>query len=409
MIDKKSEYLALPLPNEQNMLEDDCPRIRQAFQKLDAHAKTTDTALAARLEQANAADAALAARLAQATAADEVLATLLLRVAATELAQAVTDGTLVEHGQSLLAQVERIAALERRSWFGTCESPGAQVAKALTLPGFALAPGVSLDIIFSEVNAAEEMTLTINEGEPVPVLHQGVPPEVAQLAKGQIYTLKYSGAAWQIMAGMAPDRVGQTHWFEDTLGRPGFVPYTGAAIADFSVHWPQMAVYLATAHGQARCFESLEEREAAHTEVWHTLASGETISWEGLGGVTKYYYDAENDVLYMPDLRGMMRSMAGDGIVAASMGESAGDRTRNFASTFGMKDRKFSEKNNFNSAGAFYPNDIGYEYVLSRDGSSGYTGCNLGMDPARMVPVGPTNLPRSWGSLACAYLGHPAA
>lgn len=61
MIDKKSDYLALPLPNEQNMLEDDCPRIRQAFQALDAHARTTDTALAESLEQANAADAAVAA------------------------------------------------------------------------------------------------------------------------------------------------------------------------------------------------------------------------------------------------------------------------------------------------------------------------------------------------------------
>lgn len=61
MIDNKTEHLGLPLPNEQNMLEDDCPRIVQSFRKLDAHAQTTDAALAARKEQADAADAAVAA------------------------------------------------------------------------------------------------------------------------------------------------------------------------------------------------------------------------------------------------------------------------------------------------------------------------------------------------------------
>ena len=45
MIDKKSEYLELPLPNEQNMLEDDCPRIVEAFRKVDAHAKAANERL----------------------------------------------------------------------------------------------------------------------------------------------------------------------------------------------------------------------------------------------------------------------------------------------------------------------------------------------------------------------------
>ena len=87
MIDKKSEYLALPLPNEQNMLEDDCPRIRRAFQTLDAHALATDAALAARLEQADA--------------ADDAIAVLQERATATEQAQAVADATMTAQGQSL--------------------------------------------------------------------------------------------------------------------------------------------------------------------------------------------------------------------------------------------------------------------------------------------------------------------
>lgn len=87
MIDTKTEHLGLPLPNEQNMLEDDCPRIVQSFKKLDAHAKTTDTALAARLEQAEAADDAIAA--------------LQERATATEQAQAVSDAAMTAQGQSL--------------------------------------------------------------------------------------------------------------------------------------------------------------------------------------------------------------------------------------------------------------------------------------------------------------------
>ena len=405
MITNTTSHLGLPLAHEQNDLEDDVLRIISAFKQVDSFAQRVDAALAA-------ADAALAARLEQASATDESLATLILRVAANELAHAVLEGTVTGHGESLLAQAAKITALEQRAFFGVCDTPGAEAAKALTLPGFALAPGVSLDIIFSEVNAAEEMTLAINEGEPVPVLHQGVPPEVAQLAKGQIYSLKYSGAAWQIMAGMAPDRVGQTHWFEDTLGRPGFVPYTGATIEEFAARWPQMAVYLATAHGRARCFASLEEREAAHTEVWHTLASGETISWEGLGGVTKYYYDAQNDILYMPDLRGMMRSMAGDGVVAASMGDRLGDRSRNIVGAPHMDGGQYPlatimPHNTSISDGVLIIRTA--NNYLNRGTSSGAPTATVDIDASRVVPVGASNTTRHWASLACAYFGQPGA
>ncbi len=98
MIDNKTNYLRLPLPNEQNMLEDDCPRIRQSFQKLDTHAADTDTALAARLKQADAADTAIAA--------------LQERATATEKAQAVMDGALTEQEQKLLTLEEQKADAE---------------------------------------------------------------------------------------------------------------------------------------------------------------------------------------------------------------------------------------------------------------------------------------------------------
>ena len=117
MIDKKSEYLALPLPNEQNMLEDDCPRIRRAFQTLDAHALATDAALAARLEQADAADDAIAALQARATA--------------TEQAQAVADATMTAQGQSLqLLSASLTAEAEAREAADDAEATARQEADA---------------------------------------------------------------------------------------------------------------------------------------------------------------------------------------------------------------------------------------------------------------------------------------
>lgn len=46
MIDKKNSYLDLPLPDVTNLLEDDCPRVAQSFQKVDEHAANVDKALA---------------------------------------------------------------------------------------------------------------------------------------------------------------------------------------------------------------------------------------------------------------------------------------------------------------------------------------------------------------------------
>ncbi|WP_165064432.1 phage tail assembly chaperone [Desulfovibrio sp. ZJ200] len=96
MIDRKTNYLELPLPDEKNMLEDDCPRIRQSLQKLDAHARTTDTALAACLTQADA--------------ADEAITALRERATATEQAQAITAALVTEQGQTLLSLGTSLAA-----------------------------------------------------------------------------------------------------------------------------------------------------------------------------------------------------------------------------------------------------------------------------------------------------------
>ena len=61
MIDAKTKHLALPLLNLKNDLREDCPRIKESFVMLDAHAEATDT----RLDEAEAGVSRLEARAAQ--------------------------------------------------------------------------------------------------------------------------------------------------------------------------------------------------------------------------------------------------------------------------------------------------------------------------------------------------------
>lgn len=45
MVDQKTAHLRLPLPHQDNSLDEDLPRVRSSLQELDAHARTTDAAL----------------------------------------------------------------------------------------------------------------------------------------------------------------------------------------------------------------------------------------------------------------------------------------------------------------------------------------------------------------------------
>lgn len=95
MYNKTTSHLGLPLPHEQNDLEDDVLRIIAAFKAVDAFAQATD--------------ATLAARLAQATSADDLITGLLLRATATEQAQGLLEAVQTEHGQTLLALAAALA------------------------------------------------------------------------------------------------------------------------------------------------------------------------------------------------------------------------------------------------------------------------------------------------------------
>lgn len=294
--------------------------------------------------------------------------------------------------------------------FATCETAGSLAQKEITLGNGDLFGGKPLYLTFANVNSAENPTLAVNGGEAKPILWQGMPPEVGALAKGQVYHLIYSGTAWQIMGGLAPWNICQTVWFEDTLNRPGFAPLNGGTISNFAATWPQAAAYLATTHGQARCFTSLADRNAAHVAIWHTLASGATVGWGGFGGVCKFFHDAASDTLYLPDLRGMFRAMAGDGIIGPGMGGVMGDRIRQIEGTFGS-----SYSRSAYAAGSPYGPPSGIIYNTSYVAPAMLTTQNekfphtAGIDSSRTVPPGATNAPRSWGALACAYLGQQNA
>ena len=59
MINNRTEHLSLALPNEQNELEDDCPRLISSLKALDSHAKTSDARLQTLEQRAGGADSGL--------------------------------------------------------------------------------------------------------------------------------------------------------------------------------------------------------------------------------------------------------------------------------------------------------------------------------------------------------------
>lgn len=311
---------------------------------------------------------------------------------------------LMQVGAGLTVTETGLVAVENKgASLLTCATAGAVAVKEVELEGFSLAPGARLDVIFSEVNSAVTPMLSVNEGISKPLRWQGVAPEVGDLAKGQIYEIMYSGTDWQILAGMAPWRIGQYERWQDDLPRESFAPLNGAVIEDVSERYPQIMVYLNTTHGLKRRFTTLAEYDAAHVATWHTLASGATVGWDGLGGVCKFYYDATADKLYLPDLVGMFECVAGDGIVAPSAGGVKGDTTRQVMGWF----RAINIEGDASAISGVFSNIIRYDHGHFTAGNSGQS-CLYTFNPSAVVPTGAVNLPRSWGALASVYLGLPA-
>lgn len=241
------------------------------------------------------------------------------------------DGDLDKIEEALVAAIHAVAGPKKPS-LGVCATAAATSAKEIAIDDFSLVPGTIVQMVFANVNTAVAPTLNVNGTGAKPITCWGIPVEVGALAQGQVYTMIYSGSAWQIIGGMSPYPIGQYVWWEDTLVRPGFKPANANIISDFAATYPQMAAYLSTAHGASRCFASLAQYEAAHNATWATLADGSKVGWDNIGGVAKFWWDKSADTLLMPDLTEMTRFMAG---TAPGVGDVHGDQGREAAGTLG--------------------------------------------------------------------------
>jgi hypothetical protein len=188
--------------------------------------------------------------------------------------------------------------------------------------------------------------------------------------------------------------VGQYHWFEDEMPRPGMIPLLGTIITDFSTTYPDMAAYLSTTYGEARLVTK-EEYDALHIATWATLADGTKVGWDGIGGVNKFVWDKDADTLQVPDLAGMSSEQ-----VSASLGVGSvhGWGLPAITGTI-ITVTPNSETGVFYSTGSAG----GYSGSGSTSPFSRTT-----MDIARKVPTAARNQVSAWIALACVYLGRRA-
>jgi hypothetical protein len=205
---------------------------------------------------------------------------------------------------------------------------------------------------------------------------------------------------------IVPHLVGQYYWIEDEMPRPGLFPLVGGTVENFAATYPRMAAYLQTPYGQARLV-TLDQWEALNVAIWATLADSSTVGWEGEGGVDKFVWDQDADTLLLPDLSGMTPVQ-----ISASLGVAAvtGDKIRNFTGQIVNRSIMCFYGSVWDAtSGALR----GYGKTLLSglaQGAQGIpTGADIYFDASWATPTGNKTTPRSWGSLACVYLGLPVS
>lgn len=189
--------------------------------------------------------------------------------------------------------------------------------------------------------------------------------------------------------------LGEIYYFRNPTLRPGFQPCQGGLLQQAATLYPQIWAYLQTTEGQQLCTTE-SEWQAMTRATWG--GGSFKASWNGIGGAPYFVQDLNAGTLRMPDMRGMFVCAAGDGTCAPGMGASAGDRIRNFPGQVVSVD--WSE----GSTGPFYVDGTQWWTAAASGGNRPL----IKFDPGRVVPTGAANIPRSWGALACAYLGRPA-
>lgn len=202
-----------------------------------------------------------------------------------------------------------------------------------------------------------------------------------------------------------PDQfvIGEFYYFRHPTIKPGFAAaqgglisgaYQGKNITEYPI-W----AYLQTAEGQLLC-KSEAQWQAMTTATWHTNADGSKIGWDGIGGAPFYVQDLSAGTLRMPDLRGMYAEAAG--FASLGVGDVQGDG-----------ERRKSGKVSLLFPGGFETSTTAGVFKTSGARTAAYGTASswgsLEFDNAGSVPIATKTQPRSWGALACAYLGQPAS
>jgi len=182
-------------------------------------------------------------------------------------------------------------------------------------------------------------------------------------------------------------------WISDDP-RPGEVPVIGTLIEDAAELYPKAFAFLQTPIGQKLCTTE-SEWQAARQVAWATLASGEKITWNNIGGICKYVIDTMSGTIRVPDLRGMYPEIAGYDLLGVGMVD--GDRQRNLQGNIEIIGVQTNDDR------VFYGTNwsLGTP-VQSLDYSSYHT---LNFETSKFVPIGVKNAPRHYGVLGCVYLG----
>lgn len=198
--------------------------------------------------------------------------------------------------------------------------------------------------------------------------------------------------------------LGEIYYFRNPTLRPGFQPCQGGLLQQAATLYPQIWAYLQTAEGQQLCKTEAEWQAM----TWATWGDGSfKASFNGIGGAPYFVQDLNAGTLRMPDIRGQVAMAEADGIIAPSAGKSMGDTTRSMTGSWAANGGLGTLKNGEYATGAVTTGRYVNEHYTSSASSSG--GYVYAIDSGRVVPTGAVNIPRSWGALACAYLGLPAA
>lgn len=198
--------------------------------------------------------------------------------------------------------------------------------------------------------------------------------------------------------------LGEIYYFRNPTLRPGFQPCQGGLLPQAATLYPQIWAYLQTAEGQQLCTTE-SEWQAMTRAAWGDGSF--KASFNGIGGAPYFVQDLSAGTLRMPDIRGMVAMAAADGIIAPGAGGAMGDASRNITGRIGITYAFFDSLSSENRVtdGAF---SLSRSSLSSGKGSNANGFTEVAFTSSNVVPTSAVNMPRSWGALACAYLGLPA-